>query len=104
LETAPFGLAVVTVSSDMKGDSDKDRELTQARAMIIRDYLVQNFKLDDTKVKTLGLGKSPDVNEGSRIDVIVYGPVAGGSRSAGQADRSVRGSREQNQPSGRKSK
>jgi phospholipid/cholesterol/gamma-HCH transport system substrate-binding protein len=72
LENSRFGLAVIAVSADMKGDSDKDRTLTQARAMVVRDYLVQNFKLDDKKVKTIGLGKSQDVQEGSRVDVIVY--------------------------------
>lgn len=90
LETSPFGLAVVAVSSDMKGDSDKDRELTQARAAVIRDYLVQNFKLDDKKLKTIGLGKSPEVNEGSRIDVVVYAAAPSGlSKSDGQASRSA---------------
>ena len=104
LETTPFGLAVVAVSSDMKGDSDKDRELTQARAMIIRDYLVQNFRLDDTRVKTLGLGKSPDVTEGSRVEVIVYGPIARGSRSVGQASSSARVKSDQNPRSSSTSK
>ena len=74
LENSRFGLAVIAVSADMKGDSDKDRLLTQARAMVIRDYLVQNFKLDDKRLKTIGLGKSPGVNEGSSVDVIVYSP------------------------------
>lgn len=73
LESTHFGLAVVAVSGDMKGDSDKDRVLTQARAAGIRDYLVEHFRLDDTKVKTIGLGKSPQVSEGSRVDIIVYG-------------------------------
>jgi phospholipid/cholesterol/gamma-HCH transport system substrate-binding protein len=85
LESAPFGVTVVAVSNDMKGDSEKDRELTQARAMAVRGYLVQNFKLDDTKVKTIGLGKSPDVNEGSRVDVIVYAQRDGNSGSAREA-------------------
>lgn len=74
LEANPFGLAVVAVSADMKGDSDKDRALTQARAMVVREYLVQHFKVDDKRIKTIGLGKSPDVNEGSRVEVIVYPP------------------------------
>jgi len=74
LEANSFGMSVVAISSDMKGDTDKDRLLSQARAMVVRDYLVQHFKFDDTKMKTIGLGKSPDVNEGSRVDVIVYPP------------------------------
>jgi phospholipid/cholesterol/gamma-HCH transport system substrate-binding protein len=84
LEQNRFGLVVVAVSADMKGDTDKDRVLTQARAMVVRDYLVQNFKLDDTRVKTIGLGKSPDVNEGSRVDVIMYPPAETGQRSSGK--------------------
>jgi len=89
LELSPFGLAVVAVSADMKGDSDKDRILTQARAMVVRDHLIQNFNLDDTRVKTIGLGKSPDVAEGSRVDVIVYPPGSQPSRSAGQRSRAA---------------
>jgi outer membrane protein OmpA-like peptidoglycan-associated protein len=74
LEENRFGLAVVAVSSDRKGDSQEDRVLTQARAMVARDYLVQNFKLDDERVKTIGLGKSHGVQEAGRVDVIVYAP------------------------------
>ena len=44
----------------MKGDTDDEKVLTEARAMVVRDYLVRNFKMDDTKVKTIGLGKSPE--------------------------------------------
>jgi len=88
LESTPFGLAVVAVSADMKGDSDKDRVLTQARAAAIRDYLVEHFKLDDTRVKTIGLGKSPEVSEGSRIDIIVYGPEKQASSSSSASSRS----------------
>jgi outer membrane protein OmpA-like peptidoglycan-associated protein len=83
LESNRFGFVVVAVSADMKGDSDKDRLLTQARAMVVRDYLVQNFKLDDKKVKTIGLGKSSEVQEGSRVDVIVYPPGEKTPASAG---------------------
>lgn len=56
-ETNPFGLAVVAVYADMKGDTERNRLLTEARVMVIRDYLVQNFKLDDTRIKTIGQGK-----------------------------------------------
>ena len=49
-----------------------------------------NFKLDDKKLKTIGLGKSPEVNEGSRIDVVVYAAAPSGlSKSDGQASRSA---------------
>jgi outer membrane protein OmpA-like peptidoglycan-associated protein len=40
----------------MKGDTEKNRLLTEARAMAVRYYLVQNFMLDDTRIKTIGQG------------------------------------------------
>jgi hypothetical protein len=56
----------------MKGDTEKDRLLTKARAMVARDYLVQNFKLDDTRIKTIGLGKSTEIGEGGALEILVY--------------------------------
>ena len=44
--------------------------------MVVREYLVENFKFDDTRLKTIGLGKSPDVNDSGRVEILVY-PVAG---------------------------
>jgi phospholipid/cholesterol/gamma-HCH transport system substrate-binding protein len=52
-----FGYAVVVVSSGMDGDSKKSLILTEARAMVIREYLVENFGFDDSQLKTLGMGK-----------------------------------------------
>jgi phospholipid/cholesterol/gamma-HCH transport system substrate-binding protein len=71
LQANPFGLAVVLGFSDMKGDADKEKTLTEARALVVRDYLVKNFKMDDTRVKTLGLGKSSNA-ETAGISVLVY--------------------------------
>jgi phospholipid/cholesterol/gamma-HCH transport system substrate-binding protein len=72
LQGNPFGLAVVAAYTDQKGDTDKDRVLTEARAMVVRDYLVENFKLDDTRVKTIGLGKSAQANHGGKVEILVY--------------------------------
>jgi phospholipid/cholesterol/gamma-HCH transport system substrate-binding protein len=73
LETNAFGLAVVTSYTDMKGDTEKNRLLTEARAMVVRDYLVQNFKLDDTRIKTIGQGKSAEANApGGGVEIMVY--------------------------------
>jgi hypothetical protein len=52
------------------GDTDKDRVLTQARAKVVRDYVVQHFKVDDTRVKIIGLGKSPKAGETSKIEIL----------------------------------
>lgn len=72
-----FGVAVVVVSTSMEGDTDKDLVLTQARASVIRDYLVNNFGFDDAQLKTFGAGKkagsSPDAGWGA-IQIIVYPP------------------------------
>lgn len=73
LETEPFGVAVITAVTGMKGDSQKDKLLTEAQALVVRDYLVKNFKFDDTHVKTLGLGKS-DADENNHVDVLIYPP------------------------------
>jgi len=40
--------------------------------MVVRDYLVRNFKLEDTRIKTIGLGKSDKTAEGGSVDVLIY--------------------------------
>ena len=81
LEENPFGLAVVA-SSEAKGDTDKLRVLTEARAKVVRDYLTQSFKLDDKRVKTIGLGKTKKVDESSKLLILVYPPAASPQRSS----------------------
>jgi phospholipid/cholesterol/gamma-HCH transport system substrate-binding protein len=71
LQANAFGLAVVLGFSDMKGDADKEKTLTEARALVVRDYLVKNFKMDDTRVKTLGVGKSGNA-DAAGVSVLVY--------------------------------
>jgi len=78
LADTEFGVAVVVVSTGMTGDAQKDLVLTQARAMVVRDYLVGNFSFDDTQLKTMGLGKGksavPDSGWGT-VQIIVYSAV-----------------------------
>lgn len=71
LEQNPFGLAVVASYAGMKGDTQMDRLLTEARAMVVRDYLVQNFKLNDTRIKTIGLGKTSNQSDAG-VAVMIY--------------------------------
>src|SRR5205085_5124254 len=40
LEKNPSGVAVIAAYTDMKGDSQTNHLLTEARAMVVRDYLV----------------------------------------------------------------
>jgi phospholipid/cholesterol/gamma-HCH transport system substrate-binding protein len=80
LEGEKFGLAVVEASAGPKGDSDKERVLTEARTMVVRDYLVQHFSLDDARIKTIGLGKNKESGENGALEIIVY-PVGVGPNS-----------------------
>jgi phospholipid/cholesterol/gamma-HCH transport system substrate-binding protein len=63
-----FGFAVVVASTGMEGDTQKDLVLTQARAMVVRQYLAENFGFDDSQLKTLGMGKQPGANTGTSTD------------------------------------
>ena len=75
LEQNQFALAVVASYADAKGDTDKEQQLTAARAVVARDYLVAHFKLDDTtRIKTMGAGKSADAPVGGELEVMVYPP------------------------------
>jgi len=69
----------------MKGDSDKSLIATQAQAMVVRNYLVQNYRLDDTRIKTMGLGKTEDGGENGKIEILVYGS-APSSAAPGQKE------------------
>ncbi len=75
LAQSPFGVAVIVVSTGMEGDTQKDLVLTEARAMVIREYLVENFGFDDDQLKTLGLGKQPGENpgvDGGSIQILIF--------------------------------
>jgi phospholipid/cholesterol/gamma-HCH transport system substrate-binding protein len=84
LEANRFGLAVVAASADLKGDTDKQRQLTEARAAVVREYLVEHYKVDDTRIKTLGAGKSAEAPDGGSIEVRVYPQPAGAPVAAGR--------------------
>jgi phospholipid/cholesterol/gamma-HCH transport system substrate-binding protein len=61
-----FGVAVIEVSTGKAGSSATDLTLAQGRAMVVRDYIVQHYGFDDTKLKTFSLGKQ--INETSKAD------------------------------------
>lgn len=72
LEDHGFGVVIVAAYTGMVGDTDKDRMLTLAQATVVRDYLVQHFIVDDTRIKTLGLGKAKKNGDSSKIQLLVY--------------------------------
>ena len=73
LERNKFGLAVVVASTAMVGDTEKELVVARAQALVVREYLVQNFALDDARVKTMGLGKAKQASDSSKVQIFVYG-------------------------------
>ncbi len=72
-----FGVAVVIASTGKEGDAQQDQTLTDARAMVIRQYLVGNFGFDDSGLKTLGEGKQADSNSDQHwgsIKIVIFPP------------------------------
>src|SRR5579871_2609106 len=84
LENNRTGLVVVAAKSGMKGDADKLNQLTQARAAVIRDYLVKNFRVDDTKIKTMGEGKSEGTPDAGEVTITVYPQPAAAPATGGR--------------------
>jgi phospholipid/cholesterol/gamma-HCH transport system substrate-binding protein len=70
-----FGVAVIVASTGMEGDTQKDAVLTEARAMIVRDYLSENFGFDNSLLKTFGTGKQAVANvdaEWGSIQILIF--------------------------------
>jgi phospholipid/cholesterol/gamma-HCH transport system substrate-binding protein len=70
-----FGFAVVVASSGMAGDTQKDLVLTEARAMVVREYLVENYGFDDSQLKTWGAGKQADAGSDGAwgtVRILIY--------------------------------
>lgn len=75
LASNDFGVAVVQVSTGKTGSSDSDFTLAQARALVVREYIVQHFGFDDTKLKTVALGKRTDEtskDDWGLIKILIY--------------------------------
>jgi outer membrane protein OmpA-like peptidoglycan-associated protein len=76
LQSSPFGMAVVAVYGSDKGDTGKEKTLSEARAAVVREYLASNFKFDDTRVSTIGLGKANSSDQANKVDIVIYPPNA----------------------------
>jgi len=72
LQSQRFGLAVVVATTGRTGDSEQDRVLSEGRSFVVRKYLVDKFQLDDTRLKTLGLGKTADASPDGSIQILIY--------------------------------
>jgi phospholipid/cholesterol/gamma-HCH transport system substrate-binding protein len=95
-----FGFAVIAASAGMEGDTQRDLVLTQARAMVVREYLVEHFEFDDSQLGTLGMGKhadtSPDVGWGT-VQILIY-PVGTETPPHKQAQLAISSKTTSNQP------
>ncbi len=75
LAQTQFGVAVVVASTGIEGDTQKDLVLTEARAMVVCEYLAENFGFDNDRLKTLGMGKQTGANldsEWGSIQILVF--------------------------------
>jgi phospholipid/cholesterol/gamma-HCH transport system substrate-binding protein len=74
-----YGYAVVVVSAGASGDAQKDLVLTEGRAMVVREYLVETFGFDDSHLRTLGMGKHAETNSDAgwgSVQIVFYPPGA----------------------------
>jgi phospholipid/cholesterol/gamma-HCH transport system substrate-binding protein len=72
LESNPFGLAVVVAETGATGEAENNQKIAQARAMLVRQYLAQKFKVDDSRIKTLGIGESKQTSNDGAVKVVIY--------------------------------
>ncbi len=77
-----FGFAVVVASAGMEGDTQKDLVLTEARAMVVREYLVENFGFDDSQLKNSGNGQAGGHEFGYRLGYGADSHLSGRNRNS----------------------
>jgi len=73
LEKSTYGLAVVEAQTGSKGTKEENLKLSQARAMVVREYLAKKFRVDDARLKTLGAGEDQKTaTDSGRVTIVVY--------------------------------
>jgi phospholipid/cholesterol/gamma-HCH transport system substrate-binding protein len=74
LQDTSFGLAVVTAFTGLEGEKERNLVLARARAMVVRDYLAKKFRVDETRIKTKGMGEDARTESGraGRVEILVY--------------------------------
>ncbi len=91
LEANKFGLAVIVDAVGMKGETGQDRVLSEGRAAAVLDYLAKNFRLDDTRIKTLALGKTDGAGDIGNLEILVYPQaVSEGATKSNQASKETK--------------
>lgn len=73
LEQNRWGAVVVTAHAPRAGDRDENLVRTQAQAMVVRDYLVDHFEVDDARIKTKGMGEAAaEEARDAWVEVLVF--------------------------------
>ena len=73
LETNPFKLATVVAYTGPTGEKDKNLQLSEAQALIVRNYLVDHFRIDDSRVKIKGMGEDNSTDSTSgRVEILIW--------------------------------
>ena len=73
LESNSYSVAVVAAQTGSKGTKEENLKLSQARAMVVRQYLAKKFKVDDARLKTLGAGEDQKAaTDSGRVTIVVY--------------------------------
>lgn len=70
-----FGVAVIEVSTGSSGDAKKSMTLAEGRALVLRNYMVQHYGFDDSKLKTVSLGKQSGTqskDDWGTIRILIY--------------------------------
>jgi hypothetical protein len=75
LESNPHKAVIIVAYTGPKGTSEENLTLSQARAAVVRQYLVEKFNVDDTRIRTLGQGEEKDANAKSEghVEIYIYG-------------------------------
>jgi outer membrane protein OmpA-like peptidoglycan-associated protein len=80
LETHPFGLVVIQAFTGLQGEEAGNLVRTQAQALAVRHFLAENFRLEDAKLRTLGMGEAEATVPGKThwLQISIYGPLVEG--------------------------
>ncbi len=73
---------MVVSYSSMEGDTGKNLVPSQGGALVVREYLVENFGFDDSQLKTLGMGKKTGTSPENGWGAIEINRHRGSAREA----------------------
>lgn len=72
LQRNSFATAVVAVSTGPFGEAEQDHKLAEARAVVVHEYLADHFHFDDSRLKTLAIGKTPEKGDKGKIEIDIF--------------------------------